>query len=47
MRSIIATLTVNVDVEDDATDEEVQEDARGVLIDLLSSGAEIEITADD
>lgn len=41
MRSVSATLTVNVDVEDDSTDEQIQDDARGVMIDLLQSGCDI------
>lgn len=42
--SITATISVNVDVELGSTDAEVDNDARGVLIDLLRSGADITIT---
>jgi hypothetical protein len=43
MKSVDATLTINVDVEDDATEEEMQNDARGVMLDLLSQGGEVDI----
>jgi hypothetical protein len=43
MRTVTARLSVDVDIEDDATDEQIQNDARGVLLDILRQGAEIEI----
>jgi hypothetical protein len=47
MKSVIVTFRVNVDVEDDATDEQIQNDARGVIIDLMHQGWDVTITPDD
>ena len=47
MKSVIATFTVDVDVEDDASQQQIEDDVRYVMLNLLQSGAEIQIKIED